>query len=665
MPASACSPPTCQPSKPIRAPRRAACRCIGSSTASRPAGSRRPRSTRCARSRASCSRNGRTDLPQCPVARHVLLMPGGPMANAHELARGHKRLGALIEFAVVGTARGAAMADMTSQDMAGKLLAAGFERSGPAATALSDPIADTPMVVTLDQLRPYDHDPRMKRTPAYEEIKASIRERGLDAAPAITRRPGEDHYIIRNGGNTRLAILRELWSETKDERFFRISCLFRPWPERGEIVALTGHLAENELRGGLTFIERALGVEKAREFYEQESSAALSQSELARRLAADGFPVQRSHITRMADAVLYLLPAIPTVLYGGLGRHQVERLAALRKAGERTWERRALVQSLPVDYATLFHDVLAPFDIRSDDFSLQRVRDELVGQMAELLAADYDTLSLEIDDSETRQKALSSEPALVRPIDPPGARVPASVPTPPTSASSTTTPTPSHTPAVVPIAEVEGDTHAAGAAPPSSDERTQEDDERLQGHIVSPATSTARLRWIQRLVAEQMGDALPDFQANVLRAIPVQVGGLYPITDGWYIEPGLDAPERLRNHIAQFAREIAGEAGLADSIESCETGTGFMCRSPETTPLPAFTRAVLTLLHVLSAASTPAAGLNPAQLADHLAPLLHGHGSTATRLTDAGLVKLFRLLRLARRLVDLETGASDDPGNDA
>lgn len=162
------------------------------------------------------------------------------------------------------------MADMTSQDMATKLLAAGFERSSLSTSALSDPIADTPMVITLDQLRPYDHDPRMKRNSAYEEIKASIRERGLDAAPAITRRPGAQHYIIRNGGNTRLAILRELWAETKDERFFRISCLFRPWPERGEIIALTGHLAENELRGGLTFIERALGVEKARGFYEQE-----------------------------------------------------------------------------------------------------------------------------------------------------------------------------------------------------------------------------------------------------------------------------------------------------------------------------------------------------------------------------------------------------------
>ena len=36
------SPPTCQPSKPIRAPRRAACRCIGSSNRQPPAGSRRP-----------------------------------------------------------------------------------------------------------------------------------------------------------------------------------------------------------------------------------------------------------------------------------------------------------------------------------------------------------------------------------------------------------------------------------------------------------------------------------------------------------------------------------------------------------------------------------------------------------------------------------------------
>jgi ParB family protein of integrating conjugative element (PFGI_1 class) len=192
--------------------------------------------------------------------------------------------------------------------MAGKLLAEGFAPDRPSTAVLSDPIADTPIVVTLDELSPYELNPRLTKNPLYDDIKASIRERGLDAPPPVTRRPGANHYIIRNGGNTRLAVLRELWSETRDERFFRISCLFRPWPERGEIVALTGHLAENELHGGLTFIERALGVEKAWELYEQESDGPLSQSELARRLSADGYPVAQPHISRMQDTCAISCP---------------------------------------------------------------------------------------------------------------------------------------------------------------------------------------------------------------------------------------------------------------------------------------------------------------------------------------------------------------------
>lgn len=551
------------------------------------------------------------------------------------------------------------MADLTPQDMAAKLLASGFERSSPSAATLTDPIADTPMVVTLDQLRPYDHDPRVTRNPAYEDIKASIRERGLDAPPAITRRPGEAHFIIRNGGNTRLAILRELWAETKNERFFRVPCLFRPWPERGEIVALTGHLAENELRGGLTFIERALGVEKAREFYEQETGSALSQSELARRLTADGFPLPQSHISRMSDAVRYLLPTIPTVLYGGLGRHQVERLAVLRKACERTWERRALERNPSMDFPDLFQEVLSQFDAQGDGFSVQRVQDELVGQMAELLQVDYDTLALEIDDSEHRQRALSSEPS---PATPPQAGAPVTpLPTaprpPPASATQA---------AAGPADSGNADRPAAEPERDGQQERDG-DDARLQGHIVSPASTTDRLQSIQRLVAEQMGDKLPDFAGDALRAIPVQAGGLYPISDVWYIEPGLDVPDRLRVHMAQFAREIAEEAVMAEHVEPCDTGLGFVCLVPRASAaLPPFARAVLTLLHALSATPTPAAGLDRARLADDLAPLLHGHGGTSARLSDTGLVKLFRLLRLARRLLDLEAGtAPTDAGPDA
>lgn len=58
-------------------------------------------------------------------------------------------------------------------------------------------------------------------------------------------------------------------------------------------------------------------------------------------------------------------------------------------------------------------------------------------------------------------------------------------------------------------------------------------------------------------------------------------------------------------------------------------------------------------------------GFDGARLADDLAALLHG-GGAYQRLSDAGLVKLFRLLRMARRLLDLETGAaSSNPGHGA
>ena len=549
------------------------------------------------------------------------------------------------------------MADMTSQDMAGKLLAAGFERVGPSATALSDPIADTPMVVTLDQLRPYDHDPRKKRNPAYEEIKASIRERGLDAAPAITRRPGEDHYIIRNGGNTRLAILRELWSETKAERFFRISCLFRPWPERGEIVALTGHLAENELRGGLTFIERALGVEKAREFYELESGIPLSQSELARRLAADGYPVQQSHISRMADAVRYLLPAIPTVLYAGLGRHQVERLSVMRKASERTWEHYAKGRSLAQDFDDFFQEVLSQFDVQADEFSAQRVQDELIGQMAELLGIDYDVLALDMTESESRQRALVSDPT--PPSKPPALPDPGAVARPPavTAPPAAMPAPPADPPAAAPsMRESDADANQAGMASPTAAS------DLLAEHIVSPAPTTERLQSIQRMLADQLGDALPpDFSASVLQSIPVQAGGLYPISDVWYIDPGLDTPDRLRIHIAQFAREIAHEAELDECIEDRPDGIGFACHAHTQAPAPRGL-AVLALLACLAGQQPADVGLDDGQIVIDLPGLLHGEGQSgstgARRLSDTALVKLFRLLRLARRLRDLEADAA-------
>ena len=224
------------------------------------------------------------------------------------------------------------------QTMKEKLMQPAFEHKAPTAERLSDPVVDTPMLLSLDEVLPYDSNPRTTRNPKYAEIKESIRQRGLDTPPPVTRKPGEDKFRIRNGGNTRLAILNELYRETGDEKYFRFHCLFRPWDEmRGEIISLTGHLAENDLQGQLKFIERAIGVDKAKTLYEAELGEPISQRELARRLATDGYPVSQPHISRMQDALRYLLPAVPGLLYSGLGFERVTKLLGLRKSALACW----------------------------------------------------------------------------------------------------------------------------------------------------------------------------------------------------------------------------------------------------------------------------------------------------------------------------------------
>lgn len=51
--------------------------------------------------------------------------------------------------------------------------------------------AESEMVqVTLEQIQPFTLNPRVTRNPGYDALKASIRARGLDNPPVLTRRPG-------------------------------------------------------------------------------------------------------------------------------------------------------------------------------------------------------------------------------------------------------------------------------------------------------------------------------------------------------------------------------------------------------------------------------------------------------------------------------------------
>ncbi|MFG8784159.1 ParB family protein, partial [Pseudomonas aeruginosa] len=552
-----------------------------------------------------------------------------------------------------------------------RLLAPGFT-APPVLEQLSDPISDTPMVLTLDQVLPWHDNPRTTRNPKYDELKESIRHRGLDTPPPVTRRPGEDKYRIRNGGNTRLEILNELYKETGDERYFRFNCLFRPWDkQRGEIIALTGHLAENDLKGDLKFIERAIGVKKAKVLYEQESGGeSISQRELARRLKADGYPVSQSHISRMLDTVEFLLPAIPSMLYSGLGVDRVSRILSLRKASLNCWNR--LYSSEGIDFEMLFQDTLAIFDSSPDEFIFERFQDELIDQMKRPLGLRYDQILLEITNGQQEQRrgTLVDLPAPAAPpeIPPVGQESPA---------ASTTGQAQSQSPAAGLQTSKTNSLRGNPSTPPTPPLPVQQqqltDEERaelLAGHIVSPV-STKIQQTRQRLAALE-GEHLPVFEETALQAIPVQVGGLHPITDLWYIERSIDTPEILRQHIADLAEEIALHVCALGEIVRIQGGVGYTYREPnEDHEITDSALHLMTLLQALSGQvqvvlnshdqQTCRDALGEFQFSAGLAQLLLGQPTTgdqpssqAGRLNDEALVKLFRIIRLARRLVDLE-----------
>ncbi len=561
------------------------------------------------------------------------------------------------------------MAKINPQDLKDRLLAPGFT-APPVLEQLSDPISGTPMVLTLDQVLPWHDNPRTTRNPKYDELKESIRHRGLDTPPPVTRRPGEDKYRIRNGGNTRLEILNELYKETGDERYFRINCLFRPWDkQRGEIIALTGHLAENDLKGDLKFIERAIGVKKAKVLYEQESGGEnISQRELARRLKADGYPVSQSHISKMLDTVEFLLPAIPSMLYSGLGVDRVSRILSLRKASLSCWKR--LYSGEGIDFEMLFQDTLAIFDSSPDEFIFERFQDELIDQMKRPLGLRYDQILLEITNGqqEQRRSTLVDLPTPAGPpeIPPVGQENPAApstqaqIQSPATGLQTSKTKSPPGT-------------STLPALPPPVQQQQLTDEERaavLAGHIVSPVST--KIQQTRQRLAGLEGEHLPVFDETALQAIPVQVGGLHPITDLWYIERSIDTPEILRQHIADLAEEIALHVGAPGEIVRIQGGVGYTYREPnEDHEITDSALHLMTLLQALSGQvqvvlnshdqQTCRDALGEFQFSAGLAQLLLGQPTTgdqpssqAGRLNDEALVKLFRIIRLARRLVDLE-----------
>jgi len=152
-----------------------------------------------------------------------------------------------------------------------------------------DPRTESQIELSVDEIRPYENNPRRAANAKFDDIKESIRTSGLRSPLTVTRRPGESHFVVEAGGNTRLLALRQLWAETRDPRFRKLVVLFRPW--RSESHVLTAHLIENEQRGEMTFWDKACGIVALKSRLEAEQGRTLTLRPLEDALHALGLAV--------------------------------------------------------------------------------------------------------------------------------------------------------------------------------------------------------------------------------------------------------------------------------------------------------------------------------------------------------------------------------------
>lgn len=544
--------------------------------------------------------------------------------------------------------------------LANDLLAGNFTKSTEVVSKLTDPLVPTPMVLTLNQVRNYEFNPRIKKNPAYDELRSSISESGFDAVINITRRPEQDYYIVRNGYNTCLTILNELWKETRDEKFFKINCMFFPWEK--EIKVLTGHMKENDVRGDNTFIERALSVFKAKELYEQEVGRELAQREVAELLTKDGYPIKQAYVSRMQDTVEFLLPVIPNALYSGMSHRQVQKLIALRRQAKAVYKK--YLGNSDDGFLNLYIDVLSQFDNDADLFKFERFKDELIGDMCGLLNISYNLLALELDEEFITTEIPEPDLEAIEHIDFPKIEIDEAKlfakPKPAINLMGLTEkeilnislpkmPRTTNTPVQPSASQITDNKQHSSSFSNNTVELDDDSDDAIDDledidFVDTEATpeyanlsSTQKVDAIKNMIA----DMTDEQQATIFSQPVPTTTGFFPVKDIWLIPPELEDSKRLQAHIGQLAFEIADELEVGGAVQLVENNLGFNCIN---TDVNESANVLLSLLTELTASS-------------ELAALLIGsskHNNNITRLSDNSLIKLFRILRLARRLGELE-----------
>lgn len=172
--------------------------------------------------------------------------------------------------------------------------------------ASTDDIDHTWAELDVVDIDPYDGNPRRVTNEQYDHLKESIRVNLIFSTLSVTRRPGSKRYMMYSGGNTRLAIMKELWLETGNPKYKSLKVVVRKWP--GEAMVLLAHLAENNARSDMTFWDNAQGMQTLKEKFELENQKQFSLREFNELLVSKGYKTNIASLSSFNFAIQYLSP---------------------------------------------------------------------------------------------------------------------------------------------------------------------------------------------------------------------------------------------------------------------------------------------------------------------------------------------------------------------
>lgn len=258
------------------------------------------------------------------------------------------------------------------------LMEPGFGHDKPtqqASTAESKPRLAAPaspmtVKVKIEDIQPYDQNPRRAENEKYEEIRESIRDIGLQQQISITKRPNDNHYIVRSGGNTRLKALKELYAETAEERFGLIECRFVPYSN--ELELLTLHIMENEQRSAMLFIDIAMAAKNFKTMLEKQEGQTISLRKLAVEMKQRGWTINNQHLTYHMYAT-EIADELPIAFSQGLGRRIVIEIKSLENCVRQWADEKDIDVGKCIQY---FRSALKNNDMKS--FSVEQTEKDLI-----------------------------------------------------------------------------------------------------------------------------------------------------------------------------------------------------------------------------------------------------------------------------------------------